>query len=49
MTPGTPDTRLNVGKGEHHAVGLNPNGTRPHDAPLPNSASVRLFPYETDR
>ncbi|GAA2682363.1 hypothetical protein GCM10010428_50700 [Actinosynnema pretiosum subsp. pretiosum] len=28
---------LDVGKGEHHAVGLEPAGKRLHDAPLPNS------------
>jgi hypothetical protein len=28
---------LDVGKGEHHAVGLAPDGTRLHDAPLPNT------------
>lgn len=28
---------LDVGKGEHHAVGLDPEGKRLHDAPLPNS------------
>jgi transposase len=28
---------LDVGKGEHHAVGLNPTGKRLHDGPLPNS------------
>ena len=28
---------LDVGKGEHHAVGLAPNGKRLHDAPLPNT------------
>ncbi|MEV0682219.1 IS110 family transposase [Actinosynnema sp. NPDC050436] len=28
---------LDVGKGEHHAVGLDPAGRRLHDAPLPNS------------
>ncbi|ATY13528.1 IS110 family transposase [Amycolatopsis sp. AA4] len=28
---------LDVGKGEHHAVGLDPDGKRLHDAPLPNS------------
>jgi len=28
---------LDVGKGAHHAVGLDPAGTRLHDAPLPNS------------
>jgi transposase len=28
---------LDVGKGEHHAVGLDPTGKRLHDAPLPNS------------
>src|SRR5690242_13772101 len=28
---------LDVGKGEHHAVGLDPSGKRLHDAPLPNS------------
>ncbi|GLZ43482.1 IS110 family transposase [Actinokineospora sp. NBRC 105648] len=28
---------LDVGKGEHHAVGLDPTGRRLHDAPLPNS------------
>jgi transposase len=28
---------LDVGKGEHHAVGLDPTGTRLHDAPLPNT------------
>ena len=26
-----------VGKGEHHAVGLAPDGKRLHDAPLPNT------------
>jgi hypothetical protein len=31
---------LDVGKGEHHAVGLAPDG-RLHDAPLPN-AEARL-------
>ncbi len=28
---------LDVGKGEHHAVGLDPAGKRLHDRPLPNS------------
>src|SRR5256886_8071684 len=28
---------LDVGKGEHHAVGLAPDGKRLHDAPLPNT------------
>jgi transposase len=28
---------LDVGKSEHHAVGLDPAGKRLHDAPLPNS------------
>ncbi|GAB3484330.1 hypothetical protein GCM10027521_24760 [Amycolatopsis cihanbeyliensis] len=28
---------LDVGKGEHHALGLDPTGNRLHDAPLPNS------------
>lgn len=28
---------LDVGKGEQHAVGLAPDGTRLHDAPLPNT------------
>ncbi|WP_414942912.1 IS110 family transposase [Amycolatopsis sp. cmx-11-51] len=28
---------LDVGKGEHHAVGLDINGKRLHDAPLPNT------------
>jgi transposase len=28
---------LDVGKGEHHAVGLDPDGKRLHDAPLPNT------------
>jgi transposase len=28
---------LDVGKGAHHAVGLDPAGKRLHDAPLPNS------------
>ncbi|MGW5648885.1 IS110 family transposase [Saccharopolyspora sp. NPDC003752] len=28
---------LDVGKGEHHAVGLDPSGKRLHDGPLPNS------------
>ncbi len=28
---------LDVGKGEHHAIGLDPAGTRLHDAALPNS------------
>ncbi|MCP2256307.1 Transposase [Prauserella aidingensis] len=28
---------LDVGKGEHHAIGLAPDGTRLHDAALPNS------------
>src|ERR687893_2574867 len=28
---------LDVGKGDHHAVGLDPAGRRRHDAPLPNS------------
>jgi transposase len=32
---------LDVGKGEHHAVGLAPDGSRLHDAPLPNT-EVRL-------
>jgi len=32
---------LDVGKGEHHAVGLAPDGKRLHDAPLPN-AEARL-------
>ena len=28
---------LDVGKGEHHAVGLAPDGKRLHDGPLPDS------------
>ncbi|WNV84895.1 IS110 family transposase [Umezawaea sp. Da 62-37] len=28
---------LDVGKGDHHAVGLDPTGTRLHDKPLPNT------------
>lgn len=28
---------LDVGKGEHHAVGLDPAGKRLHDGPLPNN------------
>ncbi|MEV4758932.1 IS110 family transposase [Micromonospora sp. NPDC049559] len=28
---------LDVGKGDHHAVGLAPDGKRLHDGPLPNS------------
>ncbi|GAA0550240.1 transposase [Saccharopolyspora erythraea NRRL 2338] len=28
---------LDVGKGEHHAVAVDADGKRPHDAPLPNS------------
>jgi transposase len=28
---------LDVGKSDHHAVGLAPDGTRLHDAPLPNT------------
>jgi transposase len=28
---------LDVGKGDHHAVGLDPAGKRLHDGPLPNS------------
>ncbi|WP_216206273.1 IS110 family RNA-guided transposase [Amycolatopsis aidingensis] len=28
---------LDVGKGEHHAIGLDPTGKRLHDAPLPNN------------
>jgi transposase len=28
---------LDVDKGDHHAVGLDPDGKRLHDAPLPNS------------
>ncbi|MEV7045047.1 IS110 family transposase [Amycolatopsis sp. NPDC051061] len=28
---------LDVGKGEHHAVGLDPDGKRLHDGPLPNT------------
>ncbi len=28
---------LDVGKGDHHAVGLAPDGRRLHDAPLPNT------------
>jgi transposase len=28
---------LDVGKGEHHAVGLDPTGKRLHDGPLPNT------------
>ena len=28
---------LDVGKGQHHAVGLAPDGRRLHDAPLPNT------------
>jgi transposase len=28
---------LDVGKGDHHAVGLTPDGTRLHDAPLANT------------
>jgi len=32
---------LDVGKGDHNAVGLSPDGKRLHDAPLPN-ADARL-------
>ena len=32
---------LDVGKGDHHAVALTPDGSRLHDAPLPNT-EVRL-------
>ncbi|MEV4479092.1 transposase [Micromonospora coxensis] len=32
---------LDDGKGDHHAVGLAPDGRRLHDAPLPNT-EVRL-------
>lgn len=32
---------LDVGKGDHHTVGLAPDGKRLHDAPLPNT-EVRL-------
>lgn len=28
---------LDVGKGEHHAIGLDPAGTRLHDGALPNT------------
>jgi hypothetical protein len=28
---------LDVGKSDHHAVGVAPDGKRPHDAPLPNT------------
>lgn len=28
---------LDVGKGEHHVMGLDPAGKRLHDAPLPSS------------
>src|SRR5437762_7691461 len=37
---------LDVGRGEHHAVGLAPDGSRWHAAPLPNTeARLRvLFP-----
>jgi hypothetical protein len=28
---------LDVGKGDHHAVGLAPDGKRLHDVPLPNT------------
>jgi hypothetical protein len=28
---------LDVGKCEHHATGLSPDGRRPHDGPLPNT------------
>ncbi|WP_157358752.1 transposase, partial [Amycolatopsis sp. ATCC 39116] len=28
---------LDVGKGNHHAVGLDPTGKRLHDGPLPNT------------
>jgi hypothetical protein len=29
-----------VGKGDHHAVGLAPDGRRLHDAPLPNTEAI---------
>ncbi len=32
---------LDVGKGEHHPVGLAPDGKRLHDAPLPNTEAPR--------
>lgn len=33
---------LDVGKGDHHAVGLAPDGKRLHDAPLPNTEAKRV-------
>lgn len=32
---------LDVGKGDHHAVGLAPDGKRLHDAALPNTDAGR--------
>ena len=34
---------LDVGKGEHYAVGLAPDGKRLHDAPLPNTEARRAI------
>ena len=31
---------MDVGKGDHHAVGLAPDGKRLHDAPLPNTEAA---------
>jgi hypothetical protein len=31
---------LDVGKGEHHAVALAPDGKRLNDAPLPNTEAI---------
>lgn len=34
---------LDVGKSDHHAVGLAPDGKRLHDAPLPSSQSTEYL------
>lgn len=38
---------LDVGKDAHHAVGLDPTGTRLHDAPLPNSEPTLRALFDT--
>ena len=37
-----------VGKDNHHAVGLDPDGKRLHDAPLPNTEPRAPTPPEPD-
>ncbi|GIJ30078.1 hypothetical protein Vqi01_52400 [Micromonospora qiuiae] len=37
---------LDVGKGDHHAVGLAVDGKRLHDAPLPNTEGRLLAVFD---